>query len=134
MIIPTILGLDPGRDKCGMAVTNSQGQVIYHQVIDSDRAIAILKQLVQKYAVELVVMGNGTTSKNWQQQIKSNLSDVAVAAIDEANSTVEARDRYWQMYPPQGLQRLVPQSLRTPPRPVDDIVAIILIERYLESM
>ncbi|HBB34174.1 MAG TPA: resolvase, partial [Cyanobacteria bacterium UBA9273] len=41
------------------------------------------------------------------------------------------RDRYWQMYPPKGLQRLIPKGMRQPPRPVDDIVAILLIERYL---
>jgi hypothetical protein len=35
------------------------------------------------------------------------------------------------MYPPRGLQRLIPQGLRIPARPIDDIVAILLIERYL---
>jgi hypothetical protein len=58
---------------------------------------------------------------------------VAVITVNETNSTLEARDRYWIMYPPQGLQRLIPQGLRIPPRPVDDIVAIILIERYLSN-
>jgi RNase H-fold protein (predicted Holliday junction resolvase) len=127
-----ILGLDPGRDKCGVAVINSQQEVICHQVIDSTKAIAIIQQLVQKYAINLIVMGDGTTSPAWQQQIESNLLAVAVTTINETNSTLEARDRYWQMYPPTGLQRLIPQGLRTPPRPVDDIVAIILIERYFE--
>jgi RNase H-fold protein (predicted Holliday junction resolvase) len=128
-----ILGLDPGRDKCGVAVSNCHQEVIYHQVIDSAKAIAIIQQLVEKYAIDLIVMGDGTTSKIWQQQIESNLSTVAVATINETNSTLEARDRYWMMYPPTGLQRLIPQGLRTPPRPVDDIVAIILLERYLRS-
>jgi len=128
-----ILGLDPGRDKCGVAVVNSQREVICHQVIDAVKAIAIIQQLVQKYAINLIIMGDGTTSQAWQQQIESNLSTVAVTTINETNSTLEARDRYWMMYPPTGLQRLIPQGLRTPPRPVDDIVAIILLERYLRS-
>jgi hypothetical protein len=38
------------------------------------------------------------------------------------------------MYPPQGLTRLIPQGLRVPPRPIDDIVAILLIERYLAQI
>ncbi|MGA1285815.1 MAG: resolvase, partial [Prochlorothrix sp.] len=29
--------------------------------------------------------------------------------------------------------RLIPQGLRQPPRPIDDIVAILLIERYLKA-
>ena len=65
--------------------------------------------------------------------IESALSKVSVVTVNEQNSTLEARDRYWEMYPPKKLQRLIPQGLRVPPRPVDDIVAILLIERYLEQ-
>ena len=128
-----ILGLDPGRDKCGVAVMNDRQEVIYHQVIDSDQAIAIITQLSQQYDLDLIVMGDGTTSKNWRQQIESDLATVPVVTVNETNSTLEAGDRYWVMYPPKGLQRIVPQGLRVPPRPVDDIVAIILLERYLNQ-
>ena len=128
----TILGLDPGRDKCGVAVMDSQQQAVYHQVVDSAKAIAIILDLCQKYTVELIVMGDGTTSKEWRSQLESSLKPaIKVATVNEKNSTVEARDRYWRLYPPKGLQRLLPQGLRVPPRPVDDIVAILLIERYL---
>lgn len=130
--IQNILGLDPGRDKCGVAVMSKQQEVICHQVVDSANAIAIIQQLTQTYAIDLIVMGDGTTSKAWQQEIESNALTVTVTTINETNSTLEARDRYWIMYPPTGLQRFIPQGLRTPPRPVDDLVAIILIERYLE--
>ncbi|MFN9955932.1 MAG: resolvase, partial [bacterium] len=43
-------------------------------------------------------------------------------------------DRYWQMFPPTGLTKLLPKGLRQPPRPIDDIVAILLIERYLNRL
>jgi RNase H-fold protein (predicted Holliday junction resolvase) len=77
-------------------------------------------------------MGNQTTSKTWKQKLLEALPEsVKIIQIDERYSTLEARDRYWQMYPPQGLTRLIPQGMLTPPRPIDDIVAIILIERYL---
>ena len=127
-----ILGLDPGRDKCGVAVMICQ-QVVYHQIIDSERAISTIEELTRQYDLDLIIMGNGTTSKNWQKLIESAIAEVSVVAVNEQNSTLEARDRYWTMYPPQGLQRLIPQGLRVPPRPVDDIVAILLIERYLQQ-
>jgi hypothetical protein len=38
------------------------------------------------------------------------------------------------MYPPQGLKKLIPQGMRLPPVPIDDIVAILLIERYLAGL
>ncbi|MGL5943332.1 MAG: pre-16S rRNA-processing nuclease YqgF [Waterburya sp.] len=127
-----ILGLDPGRDKCGVAVINSEKQVMHHQIIDTSGAIALIQQLCRQFAVDLIVMGDGTTSKNWREQLKaSGVKELPIVTVDETNSTLEARDRYWLMYPPTGLQRLIPQGLRIPPRPIDDIVAILLIERYL---
>lgn len=128
-----ILGLDPGRDKCGVAVMNDSCLIIYHQVIDSNRTISKIAELVKLHDVNFVVMGDGTTSQIWRQKINSTLPSMTVIAVNEANSTLEARERYWIMYPPTKLKRLIPRSLLIPPRPVDDIVAILLIERYLAS-
>jgi RNase H-fold protein (predicted Holliday junction resolvase) len=129
-----ILGFDPGRDKCGVAIMDGERSILYHQIIDSAEAVSALQQLCQQFSVELVVMGDRTTAKTWRNRFASSLlSTISIVMVDENNSTLEARDRYWQMYPPQGLQRLVPQGMRLPPRPVDDIVAILLIERYLRA-
>ncbi|NER96296.1 MAG: pre-16S rRNA-processing nuclease YqgF [Symploca sp. SIO1B1] len=128
-----ILGFDPGRDKCGLAVIEQEQQLLYHQVVASQQAITTIEQLSQKFPLETIVMGNGTTAKSWQQEISRKLGgSLSIALVNERYSTLEARDRYWQMYPPQGLQRLIPQGMRQPPRPVDDLVAIILVERYLK--
>ena len=129
-----ILGFDPGRDKCGIAVMETNGQIHFQQVIESPQALSTVERLCQQLPIELIVMGNQTTSKSWQQKIASNLSQsLPIVTVDERNSSLEARDRYWQMYPPRGLTRLIPSGMRIPPRPVDDIVAILLIERYWEN-
>jgi RNase H-fold protein (predicted Holliday junction resolvase) len=126
-----ILGFDPGRDKCGIAIINRQRDILYHQVVDSEKAIAILKSLCQQYRPELIVMGDRTTAKAWKQELESKLTpSIPIVMVDESHSTLEARERYWEMYPAKGLIRLIPQGMRIPPRPIDDIVAILLIERY----
>jgi RNase H-fold protein (predicted Holliday junction resolvase) len=108
-------------------------QLLYHQVVPSQEAIATIQQLCQQFVVEIIVMGDQTTAKSWKQKISRDLpTSVPIVLVDERYSSLEARDRYWQMYPPKGIQRLIPQGLREPPRPVDDIVAILLIERYLQ--
>ena len=124
-----ILGFDPGRDKCGLAVTTDDAQILYNQVIKSEDAIASIKDLINQYHPEKIVMGNQTTSKQWKKKLTEHLP-LNIELVDERNSTVEARDRYWKMYPAKGLAKLLPQGLRVPPRPIDDIVAILLIERY----
>jgi RNase H-fold protein (predicted Holliday junction resolvase) len=132
---PVILGFDPGKDKCGVAVMGLDRRLYYHQVVISQEAIVSINNLRQKFPISLLVMGNQTTAKSWKKQLQEELSQqINIVMVDERNSTLEARDRYWQMYPAKGLAKLVPQGMRTPPRPIDDIVAILLIERYLNRL
>ncbi|MBE9210685.1 pre-16S rRNA-processing nuclease YqgF [Nostoc sp. LEGE 06077] len=132
---PVILGFDPGKDKCGLAVMGLDRQLHYHQVVLAQEAIANIETLQKRYPVSLLVMGNQTTAKQWKQKLQQELlQPLNIMLVDERYSTLEARDRYWQMYPPQGLTKLLPKGMRQPPRPIDDIVAILLIERYLNRL
>lgn len=129
---PVILGFDPGRQKCGVAVMGVDRRIYYHQVINADATIATIESLRKQFPISLLVMGDQTSSKTWRQKLEAELAEpMRVITVDERNSSLEARDRYWKMYPPKGLTRLIPEGMRTPPRPIDDIVAILLIERYL---
>ncbi|BAY24918.1 resolvase domain-containing protein [Calothrix sp. NIES-2100] len=132
---PVILGFDPGRDKCGMAVIGLDRQIHYHQVVIANEAIATIETLRQQFPISLMVMGDQTTAKQWKKRLLQELVEpLNIVLIDERYTTLEARDRYWQMYPPKGLTKLLPQGMRQPPRPIDDIVAILLIERYLNRL
>lgn len=127
-----ILGFDPGKDKCGLAVMGKDQTLYDHQVVLAEEAIVSIDKWCRKFGVDLLVMGDQTTSKKWRKKLDQELKKtMKIVLVDERNSTLEARDRYWQMYPPQGLHKLIPQGMRQPPRPIDDIVAILLIERYL---
>lgn len=132
---PVILGFDPGRQKCGLAVMGVDRKLHYHQVVAAEKAITTVQALRQQFPISLLVMGDQTSSKTWKQKLASDLPDpLRVITVDERHSSLEARDRYWQMYPPKGLIRFIPQGMRTPPREIDDLVAILLIERYLERL
>jgi RNase H-fold protein (predicted Holliday junction resolvase) len=129
-----IIGFDPGRDKCGIAVRDDQGQFPYHQVVNSEDVLTTLQSLCKQFTITLLVMGNQTTSKQWKKKLESELSfAVFIEMVDERNSSLEARDRYWEMYPLKGITRVIPLRMRFPSRPIDDIVAIVLIERYLNK-
>jgi RNase H-fold protein (predicted Holliday junction resolvase) len=127
-------GFDPGKDKCGIAIVTLEGNPIRHEVIASDTAIATLQSWMQTHSIKSLILGDQTGSKQWRSRIIEALPNIQIITIDERFSSQQARDRYWKMYPAQGLQKLVPLGMRTPPRPIDDIVAIILVERYLASL
>lgn len=125
-----LLGFDPGRDKCGIAVMSKKKEILQHEVVQASDAIHHINQLQTKYSIEMLIMGNQTTAKAWRQQLTPHFAH-PIVMIDERYSTQEARIRYWEMYPAKGFTRFIPVGMRIPPRPVDDIVAIILLERYL---
>jgi RNase H-fold protein (predicted Holliday junction resolvase) len=126
------LGFDPGKDKCGVAVVDQTGVALYHEVLPSDTLLEQLPALCTQWQVLQVVMGDRTTAKQWQKKLTQALPNTPITLVDEHYSTLAARDLYWEMYPPQGFQRLMPQGMRLPPRPIDDLVAIILVRRYLQ--
>ncbi|QDZ40469.1 pre-16S rRNA-processing nuclease YqgF [Euhalothece natronophila Z-M001] len=128
-----LLGFDPGRDKCGLALVGSGGNIILREVVTSEKAVLTIKEWSQAHSVKKMVMGDKTTSKQWRDYLQKELPNLSIVMVDESHSTLEARQRYWELSPPKGLMRFLPKGLRVPPCPVDDIVAVILVERYQNS-
>lgn len=106
-------------------------KVWLQEIVPAKDTIGRIEEILAQYPLSLVVLGNGTGNKIWQEQLQRQ---IRVVVVDEKFSTLEARQRYWELYPPQGLIKLIPPKLRLPPRDLDDIVALILIERYLKQL
>ncbi len=125
------LGLDPGKSKCGLAVLGIDRKLWLQEIVPSAATIDRIGEILRQYPISLLILGNGTGNKFWKEQLQNQ---IRIVTVDEKFSTLEARERYWELYPPQGLVRFLPQKLRIPPRDLDDIVALILIERYLKQL
>ena len=125
------VGFDPGKDKCGMAIVQANGTPLRHEVVASAQAIDVLQVWCASFEVEALILGDQTGSKQWRSRIQAVLPGLRIESIDERFSSQEARDRYWDVYPARGVDRLVPRGMRVPPRAIDDLVAIILVERFL---
>jgi RNase H-fold protein (predicted Holliday junction resolvase) len=125
----TILSIDPGREKCGVAVVSRSG-ILAKQVVATTNLLTEIGKLCDCYPVDVIIMGNGTTSKTMQIQIKDAFPDLPLQICDEYRTTDAAKIRYWQENPPHGWKRLLPTTMQVPPDPVDDYAAVILAERY----
>jgi RNase H-fold protein (predicted Holliday junction resolvase) len=132
--VPLYLGFDPGQDKCGLAIVDAQRSVYWHEIVLTDQVRQKVQDLCQTYPIQTVILGDQTRSRYWQQELQNILPpEIPIQPVDERYSSLEARSRYWDFYPPQGWRKLLPLGLRQPPRPVDDIVAIVLVERFLQN-
>jgi hypothetical protein len=125
----TWIGLDPGRSKCGLVRSDqTTGQIEVAAVLSPEECFKQIAIWRERPGLEGVVLGDGTGSKHWQRQL--NDLGLAVQVIPEAGTTLAARARYWQLEPPRGWRRLLPEGLRLPPRDYDDVVAQLLLERH----
>jgi len=131
-----IISVDPGREKCGVAVVHKTNGVHLKKIVSTANLSEAVVNLAEEYNALTVVLGNRTTSreaKNILAKIVVNQRNLDVKLVDEHRSTDAARIRYWRENPPKGLKRLIPVTLQIPPTPVDDYVAVILAERYFEN-
>ena len=124
-----IVGIDPGRDKCGVAVLNSGGEILFEKVIETAEFETILKNLLAQYNLTLAILGDGTTHKNAEKILRG--LNLPVKIVDEKHTTEQARREYWKKNPPRGWRKFLPTSMQVPPEPVDGIVAEILVKRNL---
>ena len=138
------LGIDPGRDKTGVALVEETGHILAVQVMRtrnfSDTLLQFLYDRLQvrntwglRKILKAVVLGNGTGSEAHKQWVEKALPGYPVYIVDEKYSTEEAKALYWQLYPPHGLRRLIPLGLQTPPEPLDGCAAVVQVHRFMEQ-
>lgn len=131
-----IIAVDPGREKCGIAVVRSSEEAVLQQVVETTELVSCVRKLAEQFDTLTVVLGDGTAHKQAEDELTSiQVGDklLTVELVDEKHSTEEARHLYWKYNPPKGLKRLLPVSMQVPPEPVDGYVAIILAHRYLRG-
>lgn len=128
----TVLAIDPGSAKCGLAVVSEAG-VLKHEIVQRDDLLPAVKTCAAEYKLDVILLGNGTCSKSITQVLADGLVLVPVKVVEEAFSSVKARNRFWDENPPKGLRRLLPRGMLYPERPWDDYVAVILAEEFLTS-
>lgn len=125
-----VLAVDPGREKCGVAVCAPEG-VVARKVVPLPELHPLVRRWVDTYQVQIVLVGDQTGSKHVFDLLIG--LPVPVRAARERDTTLRARRRYFREHPPRGWRRLLPLSLQLPPEPYDDYAAVVLAEAYLEA-
>lgn len=134
-MVKTVLAIDPGSSKCGMALVrrNETGhfELLWRAIAPRETAIDHVRAAGAVAPYSLVIVGSGTTSKPLVHDLRENFPSVGILVVDEQNTSLQARERYWEHNRRRGWRRFVPSTMQTPPEPVDDYVALILAERVL---
>jgi len=127
-----IISIDPGRDKCGLLVADVHRKIVVEaKVVKAYAVLELVNRWSIKYSPEKIIIGNGTTSKDWYLSIKENNID-SIEFVEEKNTTMRSKDRYFDICPPSLLIRWLPRSLILPPKNLDSVAALILVEDYFD--
>lgn len=131
-----VLGIDPGREKTGVAVVASDGHIHFRIIVESGRLAEEIEPLIGQWMINHIALGNSTSSKSARGSIgqliqKRGWDNVQIELVDEKNSTLEARSLYFEEYPPSGWRKWVPFSSQVPPVPIDDFAAVIVARRLM---
>lgn len=106
------LGIDPGfRTGCKLAVVDQTGKFLAHATIyptapreDTQGASKVLLELIRRYRVELIAIGNGTASRETDQFVASlvrdnNLQVIKVIVSESGASIYSASELAAREYP-----------------------------------
>ncbi len=126
------ISIDPGNKKCGLLLADIQsGKVIQAGIASLNRFYNLVSLWNEDYQISKIIIGNGTNSKYMENELKRK-QIFNLTYVDEQGSTLRARYRYWEIWPPIFFVRWLPKEIIFPPDNLDAVVALILLEDFLK--
>lgn len=129
----SILGIDPGRSKTGLALVTADGKIMRLHIAQTDSIACELRSFAAHEQIECIVMGDGTNHEGIGTATREVFPHAQLHLVGEAHSTEEARSLYWRENPPKGWRALVPLGLLVPPVPLDAYAAVVQVRRWLQK-
>ena len=125
------ISIDPGNKKCGLLLADiKSGKVIEAGISSLNKFSDVVSLWDQNFNISKVIIGDGTNCECIENKLKQkNIFNLNY--LDERGSTLRARFRYWQIWPPNYFIRWLPKEILFPPANLDAIVALILLEDFL---
>ena len=126
------ISIDPGKSKCGLILADVKSRKVIEAGISSlTRLNDIVSLWNDQYKISKVLIGDGTNSEYIGDQLKQ-INTLDLNYVNEKGSTLRARFRYWENWPPNLFFRWLPKELLFPPENLDAVVALILLEEFMK--
>jgi hypothetical protein len=118
--------------KCGYAVVSPHGERVSIEIVPADKLVERVAEDVLA-GIAMVCVGDATRSSTIVEMLRRTWPTLPITLVDERNTSLEARRRYYEDHPPRGLLRFIPRGLLVPKAQLDGYAALLIIERYLSS-
>ena len=126
-----VIATDPGISKCGMIIADIKEKKVYEAlVIKSHLLLKFVKKKYQSEKNLQLLIGNGTSSKNYIKYLNKFEPDLIIA--EEKNSTYRAKQRYFDIFPVIGIKCFLPREIFILNKNLDALAALIIMEDYFQ--
>ena len=124
-----LISIDPGKYKCGLVLVDLPKKKV-------DQAIVLNTEFLPNYVKNLngseniskVIIGNGTTSKQNIEKLDFIQNNLII--VEEKNTTLRAKKRYFEIFPTKGLKSFLPKEIFIMNKNLDALSALIILEDY----
>ena len=124
-----LISIDPGKCKCGLVLVDFHKKKV-------DQAIVLNTEFLPNYVKNLnvseniskVIIGNGTTSRQNIEKLDFISNDLII--VEERNTTLRAKKRYFDLFPNRGLKAFLPKEIFIMNKNLDALSALIILEDY----
>ena len=127
----TVVSIDPGLFKCGIVIADLEKKVVNEAIVlDSNFLLKFLKNLSHNEVYLQLIIGNGTGSKKFINILNQHFSSLTI--VDEKNSTLRAKARYFEIFPLKGIRAFLPREIFIMNKNLDALAALIIMEEYFK--
>ena len=125
------ISVDPGKYKCGFVLADScKKKVLQAEIILSNSLVKNVKKFQKTDKNIKVIIGNGTSSREHIKDLGFLKDHLFIA--EERNTTYRAKNRFFEIFPINGIKRYLPREIFIYNLNLDAISAIIILEDYLK--
>ena len=130
--MPRVITIDPGKNKCGLVLAEISEKKVYEAIILKSELLGdYVRNLIAAENISKIIIGNGTTSREIREKLYFFKKEIIT--FEEKNTTYRAKARYFELFPINGLQFLIPREVFILNKNLDAISALIILEDYCKT-
>ena len=123
------ISIDPGKCKCGVVLVDLHKKKVDQAIVLNTEFLPnYVKNLNSSENISKVIIGNGTTSRQNIEKLDFIKNDLII--VEEKNTTLRAKKRYFEIFPNRGLKSFIPKEIFIMNKNLDALSALIILEDY----
>ena len=124
-----LISIDPGKCKCGLILVDLHQKKVDQAIVLNTESLPIyVKNLNASENISKVMIGNGTTSRQNIEKLDFIRNNLII--VEEKNTTLRAKKRYFEIFPTKGLKSFLPKEIFIMNKNLDALSALIILEDY----